>query len=331
MSVGIEKELITWAKNAPKTIVFPEAGFSPRILKAAVKINKLGIAKVVLIGKKSSMLSVLTEKQLACFEIVDPESSNLNKELIEFVFNARKAKGLTMAEAENLCLDPIYFANAYVACGYADGIVCGAEVATAKTLRPALQLIKSKNGLVSSYFLFVGKNNVTNDAFLMGDCGVVENPNAEQECQIAELMIEQSKMLKLGKPKVAFLSYSTLGSAKSDSIQKVRSAYEMFAKQNPKVDAIGEVQFDASILKNVAKTKMPNVKFTKPSNIFVMPNIDAGNIGYKLVQYFGGLKAIGPITMGFNKPVNDLSRGCTIDDIVLLTAITCLQANVCRS
>ncbi len=326
MFVDIEKELLKKAKLLNKTIVFPEAGFSARVLQAAKKIVLLNLANVVLIGEPNALKEQLNgfSKKIT---IVNPNNTPVFNELANKVFEIRKAKGLTLQQAKSLIQDPIYFANAYVLCGYADGIVCGAEVSTAQTLRPALQIIKSKTGLVSSYFLFVGKNKVTSNAFLMGDCGVVENPTAKQEFTIAQNMLEQFNLLGLQNAKVAFLSYSTLGSAVSDSTQKVKNATELFKQANPNIDAVGEVQVDASIVKSVAKTKMPNHAFTKPANIFVMPNIDAGNICYKMVQYFGGLKAIGPITMGFNKPVNDLSRGCTINDIVLLTAITCIQSS----
>ena len=247
--------------------------------------------------------------------------------LVNIVVQKRKHKGVTEAQAKELLQDPIYFAVTLVEAGYANGMVCGAEVSTAKTLRPALQIIKSKQGIVSSYFLFVGENKVTDSTFMMGDSAVVENPSANELAQIANLMLEENKKLNLFNPRFAFLSYSTMGSAKSENITKVQEAYKLFTEQNPEVYAVGEVQFDASIKQSVAKTKMPNQNWNGPANIFVMPNIEAGNIGYKLVQYFGGLQAIGPITMGFNKPVNDLSRGCTVEDIVLVTAITSIQCN----
>ncbi len=321
------KLLITKAKKNKKTIVFPEAGFSKRIVEAGLIIAKKGIANVVFIGDKDVLCKQINPKYLNKITIYNPNSCTFFDDLVNIVMQKRKHKGITLQEAHSLILDPVYFAATLLEAGYADGMVAGAEISTAKTLKPALQIIKSKQGLVSSYFLFEGKNRVTSDVFLMGDCAVVENPDANQLCQIANLMIEQNNLLSAVSPKVAFLSYSTLGSANSESTNKVRSAFEMFKNQNPNINAIGEVQFDASVLKSVAKTKMPNHNFTGASNIFILPNIDAGNICYKMVQYFGGLKAIGPITMGFNKPVNDLSRGCTIQDIVLLTAITAIQAN----
>lgn len=324
--MNLDEFLIDKASQKNKRIVFPEAGFSPRVIEASKQIANKRVAQVVLIGDEKQITDALGGN-VEGIEIINPHATNLNEQIVEHIYEKRKAKGLTLEQAKEYALDPIYFACAYVNLGLADGVVCGAEVSTAKTLRPALQIIKSKCGLVSSYFLFSGKNRVTDDTFMMGDCAVVEYPTAEQEAQIAELMLEQNQKLGLFEPRFAFLSYSTMGSADSESIQKVQGAYKLFAEKNPNVHAVGEVQFDASILERVAKTKMPNKEFVAPANMFVMPNIDAGNICYKAIQYFGGLKAIGPITMGFNKPVNDLSRGCTVEEIVLATAITAIQCD----
>lgn len=322
--MNIEQILIDKAKISYKRIVFPEAEFSPRIVEAVKIIAREKIAQAVLIGDQEKIISHIGHT-LENITIIDPKNFEKIDEIANHIFEKRKHKGVDGEQAKILSQDPIYFANAYVDLGYADGIVCGAEVSTAKTLKPALQIIKSKSGLVSSYFLFSGKNNVTSETFMMGDCAVIENPTAEELSQIASLMLEQNRKLNLFDPHFAFLSYSTMGSAKSESISKVQQGFSLFKQLYPDVPAIGEVQFDASIKESVAKTKMPNVEFVAPANMFVMPNIDAGNICYKAVQYFGNLKAIGPITMGFNKPVNDLSRGCSIDEIVLTCAITVIQ------
>ena len=321
------KYLINKAKQNKKTIIFPEAGFSERVVKAGIQISKKGIANVVFVGDESALSLRIKGNDLKNITIYNPKTCSFFDSLVKIVVEKRKHKGVTEEDAVKLLEDPIYFAVALLEAGYADGMVCGAEVSTANTLRPALQIIKSKEGIVSSYFLFVGKNKVTDSTFMMGDCAVIENPSFEEQTAIAELMLAENKKLGLFDPRFAFLSYSTMGSAKSDSVTKVQNAYKLFAERNPSVKAVGEVQFDASILKNVAKTKMPNSEFYGPANMFVMPSIEAGNIGYKMVQYFGGVQAIGPITMGFNKPVNDLSRGCTVEDIILVTAITALQAN----
>lgn len=325
LTVSLENILFDKASKLHKKIVFPEAEFSTRIISASKIIAGLGIAEPVLVGNKQKISLALGQDNEG-ISIIDPKTCDILQQVATHIYDKRKAKGLTVQEAEALALDPIYFACAYVNLGFADGVVCGAEVSTAKTLRPALQIIKSKSGLVSSYFLFSGKNLVTNETFMMGDCAVVENPTAEQQALIASLMLEQNLKLGLFEPRFAFLSYSTAGSADSESIKKVQEGYKLFTQKHPNVSAVGEVQFDASINQGVSKTKMPNFDFKAPANMFVMPNIDAGNICYKAIQYFGGLKAIGPITMGFNKPVNDLSRGCTVDEIVLTCAITAIQA-----
>lgn len=324
--MNIVETLINKAKEVQKTIVFPEAEFSERIINASKIISEKNIADVVLIGDENTIKNKLNSNKLNNITIINPKNYEKINEISNLIYEKRKSKGMTEQEAKDLSINPIYFANAYVEMGLADGIVCGAEVSTAKTLKPALQIIKSKNGLVSSYFIFAGENRVTDNVFLMGDCAVVENPSYEQEYLIAEMLLKESKFIGISDPRFAFLSYSTCGSAKSEDTEKVQKAYNLFAEKNPNVQAVGEVQFDASVLENVAKTKMPNKPFKAPANIFVMPNISAGNIGYKMVQYFANLQAIGPITMGFNKPVNDLSRGCSVEDIVLVTAITVLQA-----
>lgn len=322
--MNLEQYLINKAKQKNKKIVFPEAEFSPRIIEAVKIIASQKIANVVLVGNVEKIQTLLGQK-FDNVEIIDPTNCEKGEQIANHIFEKRKAKGMTLQEAKVLSVDPIYFANAFVDLGFADGIVCGAEVSTAKTLKPALQIIKSKTGLVASYFLFSGKNHVTDDTFMMGDCAVVEYPNDEELFKIAELMLKENQKFGLFDPRFAFLSYSTLGSAKSESTQKVQSACNKFKEKYPNIPAVGEVQFDASIKESVAKTKMPTEKFLGAANMFVMPNIDAGNICYKAVQYFGGLKAIGPITLGFNKPVNDLSRGCVKEEIVLTCAITAIQ------
>lgn len=324
--MNITKYLISSAKRLNKTIVLPEAEISPRIIEAGLKAVKLGIANIVFVGDEQKLKQYENFSYKKKITVVEPKTSPQLPQVINAIYEARKDKGMTLEMSAELALDPIYFANGYCLCGFADGIVCGAEVPTAKTLRPALQLIKSKQGLVSSYFIFSGKNPVTANCFLMGDCAVVENPTTEQESLIAEMMLKEYLMLGLIKPCCAFLSYSTLGSAESESVRKVRRAYEIFSTRNPRVMAIGETQFDACVNERVRTVKMPTAPITRPANIFVMPNIDAGNIAYKITQYFGSLQAIGPITMGFNIPVNDLSRGCTVSDILNVIAVTVLQS-----
>ena len=323
--MNINKEIIKRAKEKNKTIVFPEASFSDRISKAGIKIAKMGLAKVIFIGDESSMSLQLKKNDLKYVTVYNPKTFEHKQKIIEHIFEKRKHKGMTIEEATSLADDPIYFATALTTMGYADGMICGAEVPTANTLRPALQIIGTKEGLCSSYFLMLGKNRVTDDVFMMGDCAVVEDPTYEQLTAIAELILEENKKFNLFNPRFAFLSYSTYGSAFSPSTEKVSKAYQLFINRNPEIKAVGEAQFDASVSKRVASVKMAGREQSIPANVFIMPNIDAGNICYKAIQYFGHLKAIGPITVGLKKPVNDLSRGCTIKEIITLTAITVLQ------
>ena len=220
-----------------------------------------------------------------------------------------------------------YFATLLVECGYADGMVAGAEASTATTIRPALQIIKSKNKKdpVSSCFLLYGKNKfLNNEAILLSDCAVLENPDADTLSLIASQSVSTARNFGL-EPKVGFLSYSTHGSAKGEEIEKVREAYEKFKKKNKDVICDGELQFDAAAVPRVAQIKCEKSELAGQANVLIFPNIEAGNICYKAMQYVGGLSAVGPILQGLKKPVNDLSRGCSVEEIVVLSAITALQ------
>ena len=316
-------DLLKKAKDNPKTIVFPEAGFSDRIVKAVKKIEKKGVAKVVLIGDESAL--VLQDKALKNFTIVNPKTCEYKDAFVQELYELRKEKGMTKEQAEELMLDPFYFSAMFVRLGYADGMVGGAEVSTAKMLKPALQLLRKNDDFVNSFFVMCGKNKMTDDVFFLADCGLIEQPTAEQLAVIAERAVTQSNILTDNEPKVAFLSYSTLGSAKSESTQKMRTAYELFAEKNPNTKAIGEIQLDAALIESVAKTKLKQMEFPGSANILIYPDINSANICYKAISYFGGLYALGPITTGLTKPANDLSRGATVDDIVYVTALTVLQ------
>lgn len=318
------KKLCKLAKTKCKKIVFPEVGFSDRTVEAVLKIQKKGIADCILIGDESSL--ILRNKKLKNFTMINPKTSDITKVLALALYEERKEKGLTEDQAKELILDPFYFSTMLVKCGYADGMVAGAEVSTARTLKPALQLLKNKqDGFVNSYFMMVGKNKVTDDVFFMSDCGLVQEPDKDQIVKIAQNTLSQSKLLCDNVPKVAFLSYSTLGSAKSDSCEKMSQATKEFKEKNPDVIAEGEVQLDAAMFTRVAQVKMPNSKLCGKANILIFPELNSANICYKAVSYFGDIYAVGPITVGLEKPVNDLSRGCTVKDIIYVTAITVIQ------
>lgn len=319
------KDIYRRAKPLQKTIVFPEAGFSDRTIDAVKIIQKKGIARPILIGDESAL--VLRDKKLIDYQIINPKTFPQKDVLVKKLYAKRKEKGLTLEDAERLILDPYYFSTLLVETGFADGMIGGAETSTATMVRPALQVIKAKKkgGVVSSCFIMFGKNAfLKGKCLILADCGVLKNPTADELYQIACHSAETYKQLGLGEPKVAFLSFSSKGSADDESVSKVREAYEKFKKTGIKCD--GELQFDASMVPNVAKLKCPDSPLEGDANILIFPDLNSGNICYKAMQYMGGVKAIGPILQGLNKPINDLSRGCTVEDIVVATAITAMQS-----
>lgn len=319
------KKIYKKARLLQKTIVFPEVGFSDRTVQAVKIIRKRSIAKPILIGDESAL--ILRDRKLADFEIINPQTFQAKDEFVKYLYQKRKEKGLTLEEAEKLVLDPYYFATLLVELGYADGMVGGAENSTSNTIRPAFQIIKSKRrgGIISSSFLVYGKNKFLKDkVILLSDCGINMHPSDDELCQIAIQSVETYLSLGLKNPKVAFLSFSTNGSAKDESVELVRRAAEKFKRRG--VDCDGELQFDAAMVERVAKIKCPDSPIKGDANILIFPDLNSGNICYKAIQYLGGVNCVGPILQGLNKPVNDLSRGCGVEDIVTVTAITALQA-----
>lgn len=318
------KELYKKAEQLKKTIVFPEAGFSDRTIEAVKYIQKKKIARPILIGDESAL--VLRDKSLIEFQIINPKTFQNKDDLAKRLYEKRKGKGMTYEEAQKLAEDPYYFSTLLVDAGMADGMVAGAEASTANTVRPALQVIKAKKkgGIVSSCFLMYGKNKFLKDKpLIIADCGVIMHPTADELYQIACQSVETYKNLGFKDPKVAFLSFSSKGSAKDESVDIVRQAYEKFKKTGIPCD--GELQFDAAMVQSVAAHKAPESAIKGDANILIFPDLNSGNICYKTMQYIGGLNAIGPILQGLNKPVNDLSRGCSPEDIVTVTAVTVLQ------
>ncbi len=319
------KNLIKKAKEKQKTIVFPEASFSDRTVEAVKILQRQKIAKVLLVGDASAL--ILRDKCFEKFDIVNPVTFSDRQKLVKALYEKRKEKGMTMEQADELEKDPYYFATLLVECGYADGMVAGAEASTATTVRPALQIIKAKNKKdpISSCFLVYGKNKFLNGkALILSDCGVLENPDSDTLSIIASQSVKSAQAFGL-EPKVAFLSYSSKGSAKSESVDKMREACEKFQKKEKDIVCDGELQFDSAMVPTVASHKAPNSPLKGDANVLIFPNIDAGNICYKAIQYIGGLTAVGPILQGLKKPVNDLSRGCSVNDIVMATVITVLQ------
>ena len=319
------KELYKKAEQLKKTIVFPEAGFSDRTIEAVKYIQKKKIARPILIGDERTL--VLRDKSLIEFQIINPKTFQNKDDLAKRLYEKRKDKGMTYKEAQKLAEDPYYFSTLLVDAGMADGMVAGAEASTANTVRPALQIIKAKKkgSPVNSCFLVYGKNKFLKDkTLILADCGVLPCPNADEIAQIASDSVKTFNSLGLGQPKVAFLSFSSKGSAKHESAEKMAQAYAKFKKSGVCCD--GELQFDSAMVPKVAASKAPESAIKGDANILIFPDLNSGNICYKAIQYIGGLNAIGPILQGLNKPVNDLSRGCSVEDIVTITAITALQA-----
>ena len=319
------EELLKRAKKLKKTIVFPEAGFSDRTIKAVKFLKKKKIVDVILVGDESAL--VLMDKQLGDFKILNPKTSPLKEKLLKLLLNKRKDKGLTRDEAEKLILDPYYFATLLVEYGVADGMVSGAESSTAETIRPALQIIgpKKKGELVSSCILLYGKNAfLKNKPILLSDCAIIPKPSSSDLKNIAMHTCDTYRKLGLESPKLAFLSYSTKQSAKGDEVLKVQEASNSFKKEGVIHD--GELQLDSALVPEVARQKAPNSKIKGDANILIFPDLNCGNICYKAMQYVGGLKAIGPLLQNLKKPVNDLSRGCSVEDIIIVSAITAIQS-----
>jgi len=308
------------AKENKKKIVLPES-MDNRIIEASKIIIKEDIADVIIIG------SVNVEGAT----IIDPSTSELTDKLINELYELRKEKGMTLDEAKNLILnDYMYFACMLVKLGYADGVVSGACHSTSNTLRPALQIIKTAPlvPLVSAFFLMECTDETIGDhgTLIFADSGLVEYPNSKELADIAGMSADSFKYLVQDEPLVAMLSYSTMGSAKSEYIDKVIEATKLAKEKYPMYKIDGELQLDAAIVPEVANRKAKDSEVAGKANVLVFPNLDAGNIGYKLVERFAHAKAYGPITQGIAKPVNDLSRGSSVEEIVGVVAISAVQA-----
>lgn len=320
------------AKQNIKTIVLPEAT-DVRVLEAVDTICKEDFAKIVLIGNKEEILKKASENKLdiSKAEIITPESSEKYDEYVNTFYELRKQKGMTLEKAKEIILDPIYYGTMMVKLNDADGLVSGAAHSTADTLRPALQILKTapNTKLVSAFFVMsVPDCNLgENGTFVFGDCGLNANPNSEELSEIAISSAKSFKQLIGEEPKVAMLSYSTYGSAKSEQVDKVKEATNLVRQKENNLIIDGELQLDAAIIEEVAKMKAPESKVAGHANTLIFPNLDAGNIGYKLVQRLAKAEAYGPLCQGIAKPVNDLSRGCSAQDIVGVVAITAVQCN----
>lgn len=317
------------AKKDIKTIVLPESE-DIRTIKAAAIVQEKGLARIVLVGKESEVKKLAGSLDISKAQIVDPETSPKFDEYANAFYELRKAKGMTLEKARELMKDETYWGVMMVKMGDADGMVSGACHSTANTLRPALQILKTAPGtkLVSSFFVMVVPNCEygNNGTFVFSDCGLVENPTADELSEIAIASAKSYRSLVGEDPTVAMLSYSSYGSAKSELVDKVVEATRLAKEKAPELVLDGELQADASIVPSVGASKAKGSPVAGKANVLIFPDLNCGNISYKLVQRLAKAEAYGPITQGIAKPVNDLSRGCSAEDIVGVIAITAVQA-----
>ncbi len=317
------------ARNDIKTIVLPESS-DIRTIKAAALVQEKGIANIVLVGREEEIRKLAGELDISKARIVDPETSPDYEKYADALYELRKAKGMTPEKAREIIKDELYWGVMMVKMGDADGMVSGAVHSTADTLRPALQILKTAPGtkLVSAFFVMVVPDCEygSNGTFIYADSGLVENPTADELSEIAISSAKSFEALVQDEPVVAMLSYSSYGSAKSELTQKVIDATKLAKEKAQDLLLDGELQADAAIVPSVGASKAKGSPVAGKANVLVFPDLNCGNIAYKLTQRLAKAEAYGPITQGIAKPVNDLSRGCSAEDIVGVVAITAVQA-----
>lgn len=330
--MGFSADLLSRARALKRVVVLPESD-DERVLKAASKVLEIDGAKIILLGKKDEILARAGSLELSGVQFIDISTSEYFDDFAGTLFELRKAKGMSQAEAKELILRPEYFGTMLVYKGIAHAMVSGAKTTTADTIRPALQFVKMKDGIstVSGAFVMVldgqskkDKNEKNERVWFFADCAITPRPSTEQLAGIALSTANTAKSFGY-EPKVAFLSYSTGDSAKGEMIDFVKEALEIAQKAAPDIAMDGPMQFDAAVDSKVAKSKMPNSKVAGQANVFIFPDLNCGNITYKAVQRSANALAIGPILQGLKKPVNDLSRGCSVDDIVNTVLISAIQ------
>ena len=323
-------EIKAKAKSNKKTVILPES-MDRRTFEAAAEILAEDIANLIIIGTDEEVKANSEGLDISKATIINPHTYEKTQEYINGFYELRKAKGMTPEEAEKTLLgDYMYYACMMVKMGDGDGIVSGACPSTANTLRPSLPIITTAPGtkLVSAFFVMVVPNCEYGEdgVFVFGDCGLVQNPNPEELAAIAGSSAASFKQLVGKEPVVALLSHSSMGSAKHDDVTKVVEATKIAKEEYPQFAIDGELQADAAMVPSIGASKAPDSKVAGKANVLIFPDLDAGNIGYKLVQRLGKAEAYGPMCQGIAKPVNDLSRGCSAKDIVGVIAITAVQA-----
>ena len=325
--MGFSSVLLNRARELKRAVVLPESD-DERVLKAASKVLEIDGAKIILLGKKDEILARGGSLDLSKAQFIDISTSEYFDDFASTLFELRKAKGMSKDEAKELISRPEYFGTMLVYKGIAHAMVSGAKTTTADTIRPALQFVKMKDGIstVSGAYVMVleGQSEKNERVWFFADCAITPRPSTEQLAGIALSTANTAKSFGY-EPKVAFLSYSTGDSAKGEMIDFVKEALEIAQKAAPDIAMDGPMQFDAAVDSKVAKSKMPNSKVAGQANVFIFPDLNCGNITYKAVQRSANALAIGPILQGLKKPVNDLSRGCSVDDIVNTVLISAIQ------
>ena len=323
--------LLDSARSDDRPVIAMSEGNDPRIVAGALAARDAGIADIILVGDQaevSAQLNALGRTAADGVAIHDPSTSDLSTAFAEAFFELRKHKGIDMERAEREVLNPLVYAAMLVRLGHAAGTVGGAVAATPDIVRAALQVIgKAKDApLVSSFFLMFPPSD-SGRAMVYADCGLVIDPSSEEQAAIAAASSQSCKALLETDPKVAFLSFSTKGSARHPMVDKVSEAAAIFAAQNPEIPSDGELQFDTAFVPSVGNRKAPDSAVAGQANVMIFPSLDAGNIAYKITQRLGGYAAIGPILQGLKQPANDLSRGCSAEDVTTMIAVTVKQAD----
>lgn len=334
--MNILDQIINAAKKSPACIALPEATDS-RVLEAAVRAQQAGVATITLVGETNKIQAQAQSQgiDIQGLNIEDTQQSDKRAALVEALVARRKHRGMTSEKAQEQINDPLVFANMLVHCDYAQGVLSGAVYSTADVVRTALQLIGTapNQDLVSSFFLMVldKPHHPCHRAVIFSDCALVVDPNEDQLATIATAAVHSARNLLSEPPRVAMLSFSTAQSANHPMVTKVVKATEKVRTALPDVAIDGDVQFDAAIIPSIAQRKLKNSTVGGEANIFIFPDLNAGNIGYKIAERLGGAIAIGPLLQGLAKPANDLSRGCNADDVFNVLAITSLQAQQMES